>query len=185
MLQIQQFKAKFPTMDVIEVAVLENGQPTDEHGYVQTGTGQIIDAATFLALYERAQPVMDSGKRRRGRPPEPAKLKAAPAARHRAAKPAGKPAAKPVAKPAATVAAKRKSPPPKSEIAKPERATYASAIRACLAGGPKKLADIVEYVQNHGFEGVEDRNISNMVYQLRYTNQVIHAEDGTYTLPGA
>ncbi len=166
---LQQFRAKFPTIDALEVAVLDHGKPTDEHGYVPTGTGQIIDAATFLALYEPAQPVTDSG-RRRGRPPgkkhgRPKKTaaKAAPAPMKRAKKVT---AAQPV------------------EV-KPERPTIANGIRAAVANGPKDIRAITDYLQTHGHPEVDERQVGNSAYQLRRSGDLTHYDNGTYGLAEA
>ena len=51
----QTFCAKFPEVEAFEVAVLDTaGHPTESHGFVLTGTGQIIDSETFLMLYGQA-----------------------------------------------------------------------------------------------------------------------------------
>jgi hypothetical protein len=158
---IQTFRARFPELQAIEVAVLDNGKPTDEHGYVHAGTGQIIDAATFLSLYEPTQPAADSGK--------PTKR-------------AYKRQAAPVAAPARVVKPRTPKPTRAAAVPKPERPSVSAAVRAALADGPKDLAAIIEYVQTHGFNGVEDRNISNIVYQLRRAGQLLHNDNGTYAL---
>lgn len=162
---IQTFRAKFPELQAVEVAVLSNGKPTDEHGFVVTESGRIIDADTFLALYEPAQTVGDSATR--AKRPYHRKVKA----KAKAEKP------RKVAEPPESEA-----PPARPE---PERQTIAGAIRQALANGPKDLRAMTDYVQAHGFESADERQVGNNAYQLRRAGKIAHSDNGIYSLPEA
>jgi len=176
---VRTFHARAVDIQAVEVAVIADGKPTDEHAFVTIPGGTLMDAATFLALYREAgQPVVDSGpveapKKKRGRPPGSGKKQKAVA--RKVARPA-KPA-----RPASVLAAEFRPPVAKPRAGTGGAPTLAGMIRTALGGGPKDLSGIQAHV-NSGPLTIEDHLIANALYQMKYMKYVTRDEAGLYSL---
>ena len=173
---VRTFHARSIDIQAVEVAVIADGQPTDEHAFVAIPGGTLMDAATFLALYVAAVAVPDIGP-----DPEPKKKQRA------AEKTAPRVSARKVARPAkpsrsaAMLASEFRPPVAKPVDQRGGAPTMSGLIRSALAGGARNLEAIIGFV-NSGKDTFEDRSISNVLYQMKYTHQVVRDEAGLYSL---
>lgn len=150
---IQHFRANFPIAEAIEVAVIENGEPGNERGFVLRESGQIIDAETFLLLYEPAQPASDSGKR------APAKKKAASRGAKRTSKAA----------------------PPASSARDGHVSTW-DLCRQALLEKPVTTDQCTVYVQKHGKPEVGHQTVYAVLWAKRKVGVVKDDDNGVWSL---